>query len=65
MAKTEVVFSHPHDGRRVGESAKLDDAEARRLVRAGIATYAEDEDAKDDSDVSADKPAGRARKRRS
>jgi hypothetical protein len=38
--KVEVLFSHPHDGHEVGDRVALDKLEAKHLVRAGAATYA-------------------------
>lgn len=54
-----VTFSHPHDGRNVGDTADLERLEAKRLVRAGVATYTTAPDA-----VAAEGEQGKARTKR-
>lgn len=56
---TTIVLSHPHDGHEVGDKLDLEPVEAKRLVRAGVATYATVDDA-----TAVEGPAGRARTRR-
>lgn len=40
--KTEVTLAHPHLGQDPGSTIKVDEVEAKRLRRAGIAQPAED-----------------------
>ena len=44
--KVEIVYSHPHDGNEVGVRKEVEKLEAKRLVRAGVATYANKTEAK-------------------
>lgn len=40
MAKVTVQFSAPHDGHNVGDTADYEPAEAKHLIRAGVAVAA-------------------------
>ena len=40
MEKVTIKFAAPHDGNKVGDTAEYEVSEAKRLVKAGVATYA-------------------------
>lgn len=50
--KVEIKFSHPHDGHKVGDTAKVEALEAKHLVRAGVAQRV---DAPDEPDKTSSK----------
>lgn len=54
-----IILSHPHAGNEVGDRVEVAPDEAKRLVRAGVATYATASDA-----TSVEGEAGKARTRR-
>lgn len=54
-----VILSHPYDGHEVGDRLDVAPGDAKRLVRAGVATYARASDA-----VAVEGEAGKARTRR-
>lgn len=65
MAKVEIVFAHHHGDHVPGEKVKVDEDEARRLVKNHRAAYATKSDAKaagDDGPTPATRPRARTRK---
>jgi hypothetical protein len=59
-----IVFSHPHDGRSIGDRVDVDELEARRLVTAGVAVYVTKTDArKAEGDAGAEHTAAAVRRR--
>lgn len=45
MSDVEITISYPWNGHEVGDRVKVDAAEAKRLVRAGVGLYATVKDA--------------------
>jgi hypothetical protein len=47
MAKVEVTLAHPHDGKKPGDTIKVEPDEAQRLIDAGYGTFATKADQKE------------------